>query len=280
MGPHTGLPTLRKLFPEAARAELVDLQCRYREAYRRRHGMLVHVLRWTRPGTVWAIDFTEPPCRIDGVFDRVLVLRDLASDYQLAALPTEGESARSVVDLLRAQFAWQGAPLVIKSDNGSAFTSEAVRWLFARHGVMALLSPPRTPRYNGSVEAGIGMLKVRAHYASARAGRVMHWSCDDLETACGQANLTTRPSGPTPVETWRDRVRVPDWERALFQQTYLRYREEERIRRGLSEPLARHHAASLDRIVLGRTLVEAGYLLVRRRRIPPPIFFKKRSKIS
>lgn len=280
MGPRLGLPTLRTVFPVVARAELVELQRRYRAAYRRRHGMLVQVLRWTRAGAVWALDFTQPPCLVDGIYDRVLVVRDLASDYQLAALPTRGETTRSVVEMLRAQFAWHGAPLVLKSDNGGAFRSDRVRWLLLRHGVIPLLSPPATPRYNGSVEAGIGMLKVRAHYASARHGRVAQWSSDDLELACGQANHTTRPEGLTPESVWRDRTHPTAWERALFQETYLRYREEERMRRGLTEPLDPRQQATLERVVIGRALVESGYLLVRRRRITPLIYSRNRSKIS
>ncbi len=280
MGPRVGLPTLRRIFPGVARAELMELQRRYRVAYRRRNGTLVHVLRWTRSGAVWAMDFTEPPCLIDGTYDRVFAVRDLASDYQVAALPTQGESVRPVVETLRAQFAWHGAPLVLKSDNGSAFTSEPVRGLLLRHGVLALFSPPSTPSYNGSVEAGIGMLKVRLHYESARHGRVSAWTCDDLEAACSQANQTVRPQGPRPEEAWRDRTRIGEWERVLFREAYLRYREEERTRRGLTEPIGPRQAASLDRIAIGRALVETGYLVVRRRRITLPIFSGKRSRLS
>ena len=45
-----------------------------------------------------------------------------------------------------------------------------------RWGVWSLYSPERTPSYNGSVEAGIGSISVRAHYQSARADRPGDWT--------------------------------------------------------------------------------------------------------
>ena len=61
-----------------------------------------------------------------------------------------------------------GAPLVLKSDNGSAFVAEALQGWLRAAGVEALFSPPRLPAYNGSCEAGIGALKDRT---AARASR-------------------------------------------------------------------------------------------------------------
>ena len=46
------------------RAVLRDLRNRYREVHRRKRGYL-HALKWTRPGTVWAMDFAHAPCPID-----------------------------------------------------------------------------------------------------------------------------------------------------------------------------------------------------------------------
>jgi hypothetical protein len=92
-GPRLGLPTLLDLFPDVARGELIDLQRRYRNAYRRRNAILLHTLRWTTPGAVWAMDFATPLHPIEGHYQRLLVVRDLASGYQLMALPVLGESS-------------------------------------------------------------------------------------------------------------------------------------------------------------------------------------------
>jgi hypothetical protein len=44
-----------------------------------------------------------------------------------------------------------GPPLVLKSDNGSAFASQEVQLLLDRNSVIPLFSPPYWPRYNGGV---------------------------------------------------------------------------------------------------------------------------------
>jgi hypothetical protein len=54
----------------------------------------------------------------------------------------------------------------LKSDNGSAFGAQDVQELSAQFGVENLFSPPSMPRYNGSIEAGIGSLTSRTDKAA------------------------------------------------------------------------------------------------------------------
>ena len=282
MGPGVGLPMLMDLFPDVARRELEELQRRYRHVYRRKNCVLLHVLRWTRPGTVWAMDYAEPPRPIDGLYDRVLVVRDLASGYQLLALPTIGESAACVKQSLHGLFAWQGAPLVLKSDNGSSFTSAIVEQFLKGWDVLQLRSPEGTPAYNGSVEAGIGSLKTRAHYEAARHDRLWEWTCDDVHAALDQANETARPQGaggPTPDAAWRTRLRITPEERSTFRSLYGERAERERLERRIEAPNQRQRA-SIDRVAIGRALIESDLLLVRRRRVSPPFSRRKCAKIS
>lgn len=282
MGPGLGLPTLMDLFPSVARRELEELQRRYRHVYRRKNRMLLHVLRWTRAGAVWAMDFAEPPRPIDGLYDRVFVVRDLASGYQLMALPAPGESGELVRQSLHGLFAWQGAPLVLKSDNGAPFICATVSAFLAQWGVLQLRSPEGTPAYNGSVEAGIGSLKTRAHYEAARHDRMWEWTCDDLDAACRQANETARPhgtTGPTPDQAWHSRVRFTDEERTAFRSSYNTHAERERQERRIEAPNQRQRA-SIDRVAIGRALIESGLLLVRRRRVSSPFIRRKWAKIS
>jgi transposase InsO family protein len=58
-----------------------------------------------------------------------------------------------VVASTRSIFSTHGPPPVVKSDNGSPFVAEPFEELLKQWQVLALLSPPRTPRYNGAVEA-------------------------------------------------------------------------------------------------------------------------------
>ena len=285
MGPHVGLPVLRAEFTYVGRAELVDLQRRLRRLWRRKNVKVVHVLRWTRPGSVWAMDHAKPPAPIDGVYDRLLLQRDLAARNQLAALPVADENADTVASQLEAEIVWHGAPLVVKNDNGSAYRAETVKTLLRGHDVLQLFSPPATPSYNGSCEAGIGSIKTRAHHEAARQDRPGQWTCDDIEAARCQANETARPwgwTGPTPQEAFEKRVPITEVERRMFLASYEAYARSERQERGYDPhaELDHYQRAAVDRVAIVRALVEHGYLQFRRRRITPPFVRKKTIRIS
>jgi transposase InsO family protein len=285
MGPQVGLPTLQSLFPEVARSALVDLQRRCRDVFFRKAAWIVHTLRWTRAGAVWAMDFAVPPQPIEGLYTRLFVVRDLASGCVLVAIPALEESATLVIRVLESLFRWFGRPLVLKSDNGSPFIAEDVKDFLRREGVRALYSPEGTPEYNGSVEAGIGSIKVRAFWHAALDDRPGEWTCDDIEAAMRQANETGRPHGvgaPTPQESWLWRRPIGHTERKAFDETVSRFAREEYTQRGWlpMAQLQHREEASIDRVAISRALIELGLLLIRRRRITPPISILRRRKIS
>ena len=285
MGPHASLAALWDLFPTVARGALENLLARCRSMVRRGNRWLVHTLRWTRPGTVWAMDFTEPPAPIDGQYRYLLLVRDLASGRQLLALPCHGEGAGVVVAALRALFHFYGPPLVLKMDNGSAFISAEVETLLRENGVFALFSPPGTPAYNGSVEAGIGSLEVRAFYESARHDRPGEWTCDDVAAARRQANETAHPwglGGPTPDQAWDTRSPITEPDAQQFRSAYDLHRERECAERRITpwQERSRWLRASIDRVALSRALIERGYLLIRSRRVTPPITLQYAGRIS
>jgi hypothetical protein len=82
-GPGVGLPTLKDCFPDMLHAEQADLLRRYRRVWRERHRIPLRVLHWPEPDRVWAIDFTEAATLIDGRFQYLLAVRDLASGRSL-----------------------------------------------------------------------------------------------------------------------------------------------------------------------------------------------------
>jgi transposase InsO family protein len=140
-------------------------------------------------------------------------------------------------------------------------------------GVNLLFSPPRTPWYNGSIEAGIGSLKTRTE---RHAG---YWTCNDVAAAQIDANATARPqgeTGPTPDELWSTRRPITAGERALFQDTVLRQREE----LGPKTELSGKEERRMQREAIRRALVEHGILLFSRRRIPQPIPKQKTANIT
>ncbi|MBY0227763.1 MAG: DDE-type integrase/transposase/recombinase [Gemmataceae bacterium] len=269
------LPWLSRHFPNVGRAELADLRRRFRRLCRVRN--LCRSLRWKRAGAVWAIDYSESPCLVEGRYRWLLAVRDLASGCALWWQACEEATAATTVAALQALFARWGRPLVLKADNGGHFRGAAVAELLAREGVVVLHSPPYTPRYNGAIEAGIGSLKTRTHEEAARQGRPGEWTCEDIEAAREQANEFGMPQGEdglAPGEAWRGRVPVSEEERRAFR-AELEKALAERERAGYDGEIGgAQEAAERDkrrREAISAVLVARGYLEYRRRRIPAPI---------
>jgi transposase InsO family protein len=273
-GPHAGIPWLRRVFPEVARGELVELKAVDRARRRAGRARFAARLRWEQAGAVWAIDYAEPPEPIDGRFAAVVSIRDLASGLQLAWLPLVAPTADEAIAVLEGLFRKYGAPLVLKADNGSPFTAERTRALLKVWNVTPLYSPPYTPRYNGSCEAGIGGLKSRtrclADYDAAGA-----WTSPHLEAARRMANEEHYPprlKGRTAAEVWRARAPISEQERRRFRDVV------DRLRRSNSalltsdlEALDPAGRASLDRKAVPQALVELGVLSILRSTVTPTI---------
>ncbi len=232
------------------------------------------------------MDYTQPPFPVDGIYSSILVVRDLSSGMQLLALPVQSECAEQTIAALKSLFIEHGVPLVIKSDNGSAFTAADVEEFSLLYRVYHLLSPPRLPSYNGACEAGIGSLKTRAHHESARNDRAGEWTCDDMEAARLMANETSRPGGfhaPAPNQLWRIRLLLSQGERESFQKTVETFRSEEQKHAGDFLPgmdPGPAFRAKIDRRAITRALVAHGILNFRRRRISLPIYWPKSAVIS
>lgn len=256
IGPFVGVPRLQRELPSVARRELASILASFRE--RHVFGPTVEQARlvWHKPGRVWAMDFTNAPAPIDGIHPYILAVRDLGSGRQLAAIPTTDQTAETVRAVLEALFAEHGPPLVLKSDNGSGFVCDAVRAFLERCHVHLLLSPARTPAYNGACEAGIGGLKTRAHHVAAQQGRAGFWTSDDVERARLLGNSAPeRPRLLSADDHWESRSPVTSAERELFNWVL-----EEKRRAGASERIATRQA-----------LQEVGLLSIRWRRNTLPI---------
>lgn len=250
------VPRLQHWCPQASRRALAAWLQQHCRAQRRQ---LCH-LRWTRAGRVWAMDLSEAPQRIDETYRYVLHVRDLASQYYLAAHPVRRGSARVVCDVLRAICADAAPPLVLKVDNGSPFISRDLQAWAARAGTLLLHSPPACPRYNGSIEASIGALTTRAHDVAAAAGHPEWWTSHDVEAARVLANQRTRATNrqTTVHMAWRTAAHVSAHERRRFRCHYARLLERQVVE-------ARTATRAQQRAALVRTLTELGYVSIRRR---------------
>ena len=281
-GPSVGVATLRQIFPGLPKRELRAQLKSFRKKYRQENRALQHSLRWKRPGTVWAMDFSEPDYPLEGPFTQLLVVRDLSSNKNLLWQPLESATGWAVFMALRALFAKHGAPLVIKLDNAKAFEVPELQRLIERMGVVYLKSPPYSPWYNGAVESGIGTLKRYVHIAAARADHPEYWTCDDLEAGLRRANYYAKPfgpDGPNSDEAWDRRTPITDDERQAFRQKveqgYANFVAAEQKEAG--GHLTKTALARARRDAIQWALTQEGILEMRRRRISPDI---KRRKVS
>lgn len=280
-GQHLGLPTLRAEFPDMPRCELGELQTAYRRHYQATHRRTVARLAWHGPGCVWATDHLTPPSPIDGEDHAVLAVRDLASGVELAWQPVSDQTTDAAAAVLKVLFDRHGPPLVLKSDNGSAFISEDFRQMLTDREVAWLPSPPRTPWYNGSCEAGNGSMRTRTdHFAKTTGG----WTSESMEAARRQANELTRPQGhlgPTPTQLWAAHLPIDPQQRKQFLACVERHRAEIVAERKNDLNLKnKNHQRQVQRQAVRRALLDCGLLTITRRSVSPPLNPKKRDKIS
>ena len=106
------------VWPPVPRSALCDLKARWRYAAHRRGGKLCGEVEWLRAGAVWALDWTDPDAPPESPYTKLLVVRDLASEWHLLSLPCPAESGEMVTHELSRLIAKHGAPAVVKRDNG------------------------------------------------------------------------------------------------------------------------------------------------------------------
>jgi transposase InsO family protein len=284
-GPATGVPVVQGIFPKMPRREVEDIVRRYKRLHRRERILKLHILRWLRPGTLWAMDLAKPPFPVDSAYPWVLAVRDLASGEQLAWVAMPDKEAETIVAWLEALVREFGRPMVLKSDNEAVLRSKEIQKFLKQWGITPLLSPKGVPAYNGSCEAGIGSMKSRTHIEAARHGRAGLWSADDLEAARLQGNTTARPQGPkgpTPEAVWRTRTPIREETRAHFGRELERCRLEVRKEAGVDseDELDDDTASRIERLAMARALVACGLLEIRRRRVSLPLKRLFAAKIS
>lgn len=273
MGGVVGTPALQAAFPREPRRRLEALAKAWRRRAVEGKSVITYSLKWGTVGAVWAIDFTEPPLPVDGLFPWVLVVRDLASGYRLAGRPVVSPDAWHVRALLIELFEQHGPPLVLKHDNGKHFCNETIDRLLALRGVVSLVSPKYYPQYNGALEAGNGSIKTFTALLAASQGHPGWWTCDDVEGALMLANDLCRTWGPNcPSATWMWKNRKPITEQ---QRKELREMIDDKDRKlahpqpdwdGVVDP---HIAdeATRTRVAISQSLQELKHLTITRRRL-------------
>jgi len=107
---------------------------------------------------VWAYDFVHERTH-DGRAIRMLTVVDEYTRECLAIEVDRRLNSQDVLRVLARLFVQRGTPEFIRSDNGSEFTSKAVRGWLERIGVQTLFIEPGSPWENGYVESFNGKLR-------------------------------------------------------------------------------------------------------------------------
>lgn len=287
-GPGIGARTLRADFPDVAYRDCAQIAADFRRDLRHRFDdCSMSVCTWTTPGTVWATDVWQPAIPIDGRYGYLLDVRDLASGYIIESMPLEAATADLVGSTLERLYDTLGAPLVIKTDNGSEFIGDGSGDRHHPWGVEQLLSPPYTPQYNGACEAGHGSIRYRAELLARRDGRPGRWTLDHLEGARTWANdLPRSANGLTPQQIFASRAPISAAQRAQFRTAVTAARQRrwsDLVDTAQRQQRTIHcHAIvpSLGRTAISASLRNLGYLSTRNVPIRQPIPYEKTSVIS
>jgi transposase InsO family protein len=283
-GPRLGLPTLRACCEDVPPSILGYLLADYRRRFQAEHRLVVETLHWLRPGAVWAIDHSQPPRAIDGCYNQILAVRDLASGMQLGWTPVADATATEALPVLEVLVLQHGPPLVLKSDNGSAFISHPFAEWLAAWQIVPLFSPVRMPRYNGACEAGIGGMKRRTELVAARYDRLLDWTCDDLFAALQWANEDHYPHGlaaGTAASRFAARQTLGAAERNTFRAAVVQFQQQLYTAACTSgDVLTDKLRAVYHRRAVRRVLIEHDYLSITRRSIPQPIHSAKCARIK
>jgi len=279
-GPMIGVPTLRSLFTKMPRVVLGNMLVRYRRWWRNKHAVHGHRLTWHVAGAVWAMDYTKTKHPIDGSTQIIFTVRDLASHYHLCWVPVADEKAETVIPILHGLFELHAPPLVLKSDNGSAFIAEPSLELLDDWRVLPLFSPPRQPKYNGALERSNTTLKVYTHTSAVNDGHPFRWTSDDLAQAVFVANEFSRPwgaKGETPTERWHARAPLSEPDRLALLDMVEAERKTARKDLGFDVKFSEGELSvsdhrAIDRMAIARSLQELGHLTAKpiRRRAPNP----------
>ena len=108
-----------------------------------------------KPQVIWSMDSAHWPNRI-----QAQVIKDRASRKLLAVSLGSPAKAKDILELLKQVKAERGGlPLVLATDNGSAFVNRELSAYLNHEKVVHLRSLPRTPEHNSSVEIAIRELR-------------------------------------------------------------------------------------------------------------------------
>jgi putative transposase len=160
--------------------------------------------RAERRDHVWSYDFVFDRTH-DGRPLRMLTMVDEYTRECLTIDVARQYRSEQVLDRLAELFVERGAPIYLRSDNGSEFTATAVREWLERVGVKTLFIEPGSPWENGYVESFNGkfrdeLLNGEIFYTLKEAQVIIERWRHEYNTFRPHSALGYRPPAPETVQ--------------------------------------------------------------------------------
>jgi transposase InsO family protein len=150
---------------------------------------------------IWAMDTTE--LRFDKT--TAVPLLDLLDHGSRACLNLQWLADRSttgVLEILLAAMKRFGKPRVIRSDNGSIFTSRLFRFVLICLGVQHQRIEPYMPWQNGRIERFFGTFKTAIRQIVLPPVDTLQTALDEFRLFYNHIRTHTAIGGRTPAEAW------------------------------------------------------------------------------
>jgi transposase InsO family protein len=150
---------------------------------------------------IWGIDLTQ--VRLDKTTAvPVLGMIDHGSRACLNLQHLADLSTIGVLEVLLAAMKRFGKPKVIRSDNGSIFTSHLFRWTLACLGVRHQRIEPFMPWQNGRIERFFGTFKAAIGQVVLPPASRLQGALDQFRFFYNHIRPHTAHNGKTPAEAW------------------------------------------------------------------------------
>jgi len=203
-------------------------------------------------GVMRSMDQLYVPC--DGEQQVALIASDASTRHRTSALWVPAYSAREVAKMLAADFAANGAPLVLRSDNASVHDAPEVHAVLDQHEVLMLHGPTYYPQYNGQLERQNREHRAWLHYVDLHTVRELEAELARMIRVLNESWLRKSLGWRTTAMLWAarrplhiDRIAL----RRDVDHRAARLREHHGVRPHLAARLAIEHALG-DRGLLRR----------------------------
>ena len=151
-GEHSGINRIYRLYREEG------LAVRKRSSRRKAVGTRAPILVEAKPNARWSLDFVHDQLACGRRF-RILNIVDDVTRECLAAIPDTSISGRRVARELTTLLTRRGKPLMIVSDNGTEFTSNAILQWSSELQIEWRYIAPGKPMQNGYIESFNGRMR-------------------------------------------------------------------------------------------------------------------------